>query len=684
VTPARANPASAAADGSTLAPDDPSVLVGRVIAERYRVDAVLGIGGMGAVLRCHHLGLRRDVAVKLLHPELAGDREIAARFEREAASASRLDHPNCVRVLDFGAWEPVPGMPPAKYLAMQLLEGQELTEMLGQPLAARRALGLIQQILTGLEHAHAHGVVHRDLKPENVFVTRDHDGGELLKLVDFGIAKISEGEDAGPKLTRLGVVFGTPLYMSPEQAAGGVVDVRTDLYAAGVILFEMLAGVPPFTGSDATTLLRKHVFEDPPTLSDAVPPALRGVVARLLAKDRDQRFASAREVRDVLAVIEQALPITSGSVGETAGHIATTMPPGAFTMPLAPGLPSASRRHAGFVLGAVALALGLAVWAWPRSDDTPADDGSQRPGLLTALNDAATPVVAPPAAAVASARADVASAVGAMLGPVAASAAGVLPLPRVPAATLEIDAALARGETTVALAKIDTALVSTPDSAPLHLRRGRALATVDGRDHDALAAFADALQQDGAVLDDLGAQADLFGLLRRPALRPRAAEFAIESLDARGVPLLVEFVHAPTPVLDYVLRHRALARIERDDEQRAGIDTGLQYALDLWQAPQAPTPCVAFAAALDGIARAPSADVLGTLHRVTPPPVAADADPEIAAMCATLPMRLQAVRTAVLAAHPVRAERWTVPPAYAVAKKKKPKRRSGLRRLFGG
>ncbi|MBC8071242.1 MAG: serine/threonine protein kinase, partial [Deltaproteobacteria bacterium] len=327
--PARAQKAGA---------NDPSVLLGLVIAERYRVDAVLGIGGMGAVLRCRHLGLDRDVAVKLLHPELAADAEIAARFDREARSASRLEHPNCVHVFDFGAWQPSGGGPVAKYLAMQLLSGCELADLLGQPLPPRRAIALVQQILAGLEHAHERGIVHRDLKPENVFVTTDPSGVEVLKLVDFGIAKITAGEGANAKLTRMGVVFGTPRYMSPEQAAGGVVDLRTDLYAVGVILFEMLSGLPPFLDDDAMALLRKHLFHDPPPLPDSVPPQLRAITFRLLHKERDGRFASAAQVSLALAELDAQLargpvdalalsPTLASTSFEQRPQVTTVMPP---------------------------------------------------------------------------------------------------------------------------------------------------------------------------------------------------------------------------------------------------------------------------------------------------------------------------------------------------------------------
>ena len=274
---------------------DLEALVGTVVHGRYRIDALLGVGGMGAVFRAHHTGLDRDVAIKILHPDIARDPSIGKRFEREATSASRLDHPNCVRVTDFGTTEA--GI---TYLVMEMLEGSELADKLGSPWTAAAAIETATQILAGLEHAHHFGIVHRDLKPENVFMTTDYRGQELVKLVDFGIAKLID-EQGVEKLTRQGVVFGTPRYMSPEQAAGGKLDERTDLYAAGLILYEMLAGHPPFDADDAATLLRMQIMAPPPALPSSVPAALGEVVAKLLEKSKTDRYANAREVIDALA-----------------------------------------------------------------------------------------------------------------------------------------------------------------------------------------------------------------------------------------------------------------------------------------------------------------------------------------------------------------------------------------------
>ncbi|EDM79092.1 serine/threonine protein kinase [Plesiocystis pacifica SIR-1] len=303
--------------------------MGQSLDERYRVDAVLGAGGMGAVFRGHHSGLKRDVAIKVLHPEISQGRDasMTKRFEREAHSASRLDHPNCVRVTDFGTTGDG-----TKYLVMELLTGGELADRLDAAWDPSEATAVMRQIFAGLEHAHHFGVVHRDLKPENVFMTQDYRGREVVKIVDFGIAKLldaGEGEGGHEKLTRQGVVFGTPRFMAPEQAAGGKIDERTDLYAAGLIFYELLAGRPPFVADDAAALLRMQIMAPPPALPESVPAGLRAVVEKLLEKSRMDRYANARAVLDALDDYEGAAglaaPSGSGAGAAASGSAAAAM-----------------------------------------------------------------------------------------------------------------------------------------------------------------------------------------------------------------------------------------------------------------------------------------------------------------------------------------------------------------------
>src|SRR5690606_17837825 len=218
---------------------------------RYAVESLLGYGGMGGVFKATHTGLHRPVAIKVLRSQGDDGGEATQRFEREAYSASRLDHPNCARVHDFGT---LAGGD--KYLVMELVEGHELQKLIPLPWAPERALELATQILCALEHGHAHGIVHRDLKPANVIFHADAQRRPEDKLVDSGLAKVLDGGVFDKKLTRTGMVFGTPNYMSPEQASGGKVDGRTDIYAAGLILYQVLAGHPPFQAESASELLR--------------------------------------------------------------------------------------------------------------------------------------------------------------------------------------------------------------------------------------------------------------------------------------------------------------------------------------------------------------------------------------------------------------------------------------------
>jgi len=260
-------------------------LLGQTLSGRFRLDSLLGHGAMGAVFKAYHLGLHKDVALKLLHHELTANDEMVARFDREAAAASRLDHPNCVRTMDFGLDDG------RRYLVMELLEGKDLADIVTEPMPPFRVVDLIRQVLEGLAHAHAQGVVHRDIKNENIFLLGG-EAGRQVKLLDFGIAKVTHGAGAG-QLTQAGIIFGTPHYMSPEQARGEKIDARSDLYSLGVVMHSMLAGELPFDGDDAVEILRSQISEEPPRLPDSVPGSLRNFVIQLLAKKPEERFADA-------------------------------------------------------------------------------------------------------------------------------------------------------------------------------------------------------------------------------------------------------------------------------------------------------------------------------------------------------------------------------------------------------
>ncbi|MGH1342619.1 MAG: serine/threonine protein kinase [Nannocystales bacterium] len=263
-------------------------LQGKVVAGRYLVEELIGVGGMAVVFRGQHMGLGRAVAIKVLRPEYGDNPEIAARFAREARASSGFDHPNCRAVLDCGELEN--GL---KFMAMQLLEGRELAKVLGKPLPPSQCIALTLQVLRGLDHAHRHGVVHRDLKPDNLFVTKDHHGNDLLKIVDFGIARIVDEKLADGLTTKVGAIVGTPAYMSPEQALGEDIDGRADLYSVGMILYEMLTGAPPFSSTDARTLMKAHVAGRVPPLPPSVPPLINAGLSKLIARERARRYSDA-------------------------------------------------------------------------------------------------------------------------------------------------------------------------------------------------------------------------------------------------------------------------------------------------------------------------------------------------------------------------------------------------------
>jgi serine/threonine-protein kinase len=274
-----------------------------LIDGKYRIVRSLGEGGMGVVFIAEHTFLKKNVALKFLRPELARQPEVAARFEQEARATSLIDHENVVRVMDFGR-TPAGEL----YLVMELLEGHSLSVDLqaSGALGPERALPVAKQVLAGLAAAHQKGVVHRDLKPDNILVVSREDGGELCKIVDFGIAKLQH--ETSLHLTATGTVMGTPLYMAPEQARGEAsLDHRVDVYSLGVMLYEMLAGSPPFEGQTYNTVIFEILTGAPPHLSKRAPhlPAmLCDAVMKAMALRRDDRYGSAREFREGLEACE--------------------------------------------------------------------------------------------------------------------------------------------------------------------------------------------------------------------------------------------------------------------------------------------------------------------------------------------------------------------------------------------
>src|SRR5947209_12572054 len=307
VCPEDGTPLSADSTVAESVPADP--LVGQVLDEKYRLDARLGEGGMGTVYHATHLLIERPVAVKVLNSRLVTDEVSKERFRREARAAGRLQHSNAVAVTDFG--ETRDGL---VYIVMELLEGKPLRDILAHeaPLDPARAVSLMLQVAAAVEAAHEAGIIHRDLKPGNIFLVQRPDAPYIVKVLDFGIAKLaSEGGDMNPHdtLTGTGVMIGTPRYMSPEQCDGALLTPASDVYSLGVILYEMLTGQTPFTGTSPLALALKHSSESPRPpreLVAAIPPALEQVALHALEKNPRERPKDAGEFRrELFAVAER-------------------------------------------------------------------------------------------------------------------------------------------------------------------------------------------------------------------------------------------------------------------------------------------------------------------------------------------------------------------------------------------
>jgi eukaryotic-like serine/threonine-protein kinase len=304
------------ADGAALRADVTTAglsaldeLIGRVLDGKYRLDALLGEGGMGTVYRATHLLIDRPVAVKVLRPRFFGDESAQQRFRREARAAGRLRHPNAVAVTDFG--DTPEGY---VYIVMELLEGRTLRELIAAegPLRPGRAVSLMGQAAAAVAAAHEAGVIHRDLKPGNIFIVHGEDSRAAVKVLDFGIAKLAadSAEDSDAKnLTQTGVMIGTPRYMSPEQCDGERLTPASDVYSLGVILYEMLVGAPPFNGPTPLAVALQHSSKPPRRpreLVPSIPEELERVVLHALAKSPAERPGNAGDFRREL--LEAATP----------------------------------------------------------------------------------------------------------------------------------------------------------------------------------------------------------------------------------------------------------------------------------------------------------------------------------------------------------------------------------------
>jgi eukaryotic-like serine/threonine-protein kinase len=289
--------ASAALSKSSGAPDP---LIGRVINDRFKINALIARGGMGKVYRAEQSPLGRVCAIKVLNPNYAGehDPEFHKRFFLEASIASKLTHPNTVTIFDYGRTED-----DIYYMAMEYLEGHTLHRAIREAshFPEERAAHIARQICRALREAHSLGVIHRDLKPANIFLVEHGDETDFVKVLDFGLVKNVSGDGKGEDLTQTGLFMGSPKYMAPEQIRGDKVDARTDIYALGIIMYEMITGKVPFDRPNSVNILMAHVNEEAPALRQMNPnvnvsPAIEDTVARCMAKDPDQRFRSMDEV----------------------------------------------------------------------------------------------------------------------------------------------------------------------------------------------------------------------------------------------------------------------------------------------------------------------------------------------------------------------------------------------------
>ena len=279
----------------TPAPAPADSFLGRVLQSKYQIISEIGSGGMGHVYSARHLGLRQDVAIKIIHKKFVSDANAIERFKREAVAAAQLKHPNVIDIMDIDETVEPDRRP---YIVMELVRGKSLKTVLETEgkLTVDRAVALMIEICKAVSFAHRQNVIHRDIKPDNIMVIqRDGEAGESIKVLDFGLAKILESDE--PSITLIGTLLGTPYYMSPEQCRCEELDARSDVYSLATVLYEMLSGRTPFSGSNLTQVCSKHQLEAVPAFDPAlkVPDGVVKVINQGLAKNRDERPASAQQ-----------------------------------------------------------------------------------------------------------------------------------------------------------------------------------------------------------------------------------------------------------------------------------------------------------------------------------------------------------------------------------------------------
>ena len=304
--------------------------VGKVIDGRYEIQARVGEGGMGVVYKSRQISIDRVIALKMLNAQMAADPQWVQRFYNEAKACSRLQHPNTIRMFDFGQTSDG-----RLFMTMEFLDGVSLRDALQKgPLAAQRVVKILIQCCASLAEAHSIGIIHRDIKPDNVFLLNMAGSPDFVKLLDFSVAKLLEGDRMK---TQAGVVFGTPQYMSPEQGRGLPLDARSDLYALGILAFEMLTGNVPFNDENPMTVIQMHLQGQIPPMPDSVPYSVQQIVRRALEKDAGRRYQSSGEMMQHCQQVFAEL--TSGNVAPGAGGVPrTVVAPGGIPGGIPPGM----------------------------------------------------------------------------------------------------------------------------------------------------------------------------------------------------------------------------------------------------------------------------------------------------------------------------------------------------------
>jgi serine/threonine-protein kinase len=404
--------------------DDP--LIGKVLADRYRIVRKVGEGGMGAVYQAEHALIEKKIALKILFQDLTRRPDLIQRFLQEARSASRIGHENVIDISDFG--QSPDGL---VFIAMEFLDGEDLGKLLKRTGATHweRARPILMQIAKGLRAAHGNGIIHRDMKPENVYLIQREGRPDFVKVLDFGIAKIVNDDAGGPALTQTGMIFGTPEYMSPEQAQGSPPDHRVDVYAVGCIMYHMLTGSVPFTADNFMGILTKHLLEPPvpprkrrPDLE--IPGDVEAICLRAMEKDRDKRYPDMDSFYRALGAAGDIAfepsqvfvaprmpkaslkyPTLAAGNPEARASMTAVAVPGMFEDERpgrADGAPAGSRKSMTLALiaGAVVLAIVGVVFALkPSSKEPPAAAVTAPVKAATAAPATAPPAATPPAVA---------------------------------------------------------------------------------------------------------------------------------------------------------------------------------------------------------------------------------------------------------------------------------------------